>query len=506
MEEKQVFDFVIIGSGMGGAAVAHVLKETGRTILILERGDFLKQERENWDLTEVTEKRRYDADEVWYDGEGRPFNPRIYYNVGGNSKVYGAAALRLREQDFASREHDGGRTVAWPFDYAELSPYYDKAEALIEVHGQIGEDPSEPMRAAFPFPPIEHEAEIDRLAGRIGKQGLHAIHLPLAIDQGPKGRCQKGSPCDGFPCMVRAKGDAETRILRPILLKKTANVTLWTKSYVDRLVTDESGRRVVRAIVRREDREILVEAGTFILSAGAVNSAAVLLRSKSDSHPNGLANSSDQVGRNFMSHNNSVILAIAPWRKNPTRFQKTLAVHDYYNGGSESGRPLGAIQTRGKVMPQMLRNKRRLLFRLFPRMVAKRSVDLWVMSEDLAEPENRVTVDDEGRIHLARRETNVEAHRQLLRMAKRMMRKAGYPICILDKRGVSAIQHQCGTVRFGDDPATSVLDQWCRTHDVDNLYVIDSSFFPSSGAVNPSLTILAQALRAAEHIAAESRG
>ncbi len=510
MDKQLYFDFVIIGSGMGGAAAAHVLKETGRNILVLERGDFLKQEKQNWDITEVAENHRYDADEVWYDEQGRPFNPRIYYNVGGNSKVFGAAALRLREEDFSSREHEGGRSFSWPFEYRELAPYYAKAEALLEVHGHIGEDPTEPEREEFPFPAIEHEPEIARLADRIREQGLHPIHLPLAIDQGPGGRCQKGSPCDGFPCMVRAKGDAENRILRPMLLKKTENVTLWTNSLVERLKTDESGRRVVSATVRREGELIEVRAETFILSAGAVNSAALLLRSRSDAHPQGLANSSGQVGRNFMSHNNSVILALSPWRKNPTSFQKTLAVHDFYNSGSpfgsSAGRPLGAIQMRGKVKPQMLKGKRKLLLRVFHRFLAERSLDLWVMSEDLPLPENRVTVDDEGRIHLARKETNAAAHLELLRRARRMMRKAGYPVCILDRRGVSAIQHQCGTVRFGNDPATSVLDQWCRAHDVDNLYVIDSSFFPSSGAVNPSLTILAQAIRAAEHIAASIRG
>ncbi|HUX13878.1 MAG TPA: GMC family oxidoreductase [Spirochaetia bacterium] len=501
MDEKHYFDFVIIGSGMGGAAAAHVLKDTGRQILILERGDYLKQEKQNWDISEVAEKHRYDADEVWYDGHGNPFNPRIYYNVGGNSKVYGAAALRLRKEDFASRLHSGGSTVDWPFPYETLAPFYDQAELLLGVRGEVGEDPTEPERGPFPLPRIEHEPEIERLADQLRSQGLHPIHLPLAIDQGPKGRCQKGSPCDGFPCMVRAKGDAENRILRPLLLKKTPNVNLWTNSYVDRLDTDESGKRVVRARVRRNGQDVVVEAGTFIVSAGAVNSAALLLRSKNDRHPTGLANSSGQVGRNFMSHNNSVILALSTRRKNPTNFQKTLAIHDFYNGDhSVDGAPLGAIQMRGKVKAQMLKRKPKLVLRLFPRAIAERSVDLWVMSEDLPNPENRVTTDDEGRISLTRRLTNIASHRKLLKNAKRMMHRAGYPICIVDRRGASAIQHQCGTVRFGSDPGVSVLDQWCRTHDVENLYVIDSSFFPSSGAVNPSLTILAQALRAAEHI------
>ncbi len=500
MSETARFDVVIIGAGLGGASAAHVLQDTDKRILILERGDFLKQERENWDVTEVAVNKRYDANETWYDGEGRPFSPRVYYNVGGSTKVFGGSALRFRVEDFASREHDGGASVDWPYDYAELEPFYARAEELLGVRGVAGEDPTEPPRSAFPLPSTEHEPVIAGLAESFKRQGLHPIHLPVAIDQGPGGRCQKGSPCDGFPCMVRAKGDAENRLLRPILLKKKENVTLWTNSLVERLETNESGRRVVRAVVLRSGERIIVEGDHFILAAGAVNSAALLLRSKSRQHPSGLGNSSGLVGRFFMSHHNSVILALSPWRRNPTVFQKTLAVHDFYNSGSRTGRPLGTIQLRGKVKPEMLENKPKLLLRLLRHFIAERSIDLWVMTEDLPDPDNRVELDERGAIHLTRRPTNLSAHKQLLRKVKRIMRRAGYFICFVDKRGVSAIQHQCGTLRFGNDPRTSVLDQWCKAHDLENFYVIDASFFPSSAAVNPSLTILAQGLRAAEHL------
>lgn len=503
MSDRESFDVVIVGSGLGGAAAAHVLADSGLRILILERGGFIKQEKENWDVAEVAVKHRYDAREQWIDGEGRPFSPRVYYNVGGSTKVFGAAALRLRREDFHPRAHEGGTTAGWPFSYEELEPYYERAEAIMGVHGTQGEDPTEPPRGPFPHPAVDHEPEIERLDRRLRKQGLHPLHLPVAIDQGPKGRCQKGSPCDGFPCMVRAKGDAENSLLRPILLKKNPNVTLRTDSYVDRLETDESGTRVTAAHVVRGGESTVIEARVFVVSAGAVNSAALLLRSANRHHPNGLANSSGLVGRCFMSHNNSVILALSPFRMNPTRFQKTLAIHDFYNSGSKHGRPLGTIQLRGKVKPEMLRAKRNPLLRIFASAIAERSIDLWVMSEDLPDRENRVTVDEHGRIHLTRRQNNTEAHRQLLARAKRMMRRAGYPLCIVDKRGVSAIQHQCGTLQLGNDPKSSVLDEWCRSHDLPNLYVIDASFFPSSGAVNPSLTLLAQALRAADRLRAE---
>ncbi len=500
--EGERFDIVVIGSGFGGATAVHVLHDTGASILVLERGDFLKQERENWDVVEVVRNRRYDAAETWLDGRGRAFHPRVYYCVGGCSKVFGGATFRLRREDFAPRQHDGGWTAGWPVSYEELAPYYDRAEALLGVRGQRGEDPTEPKRPDYPLPPVPHESLVEELAARLRLQGLHPAHLPQAIDQGPGGRCQKGSPCDGFPCMVRAKGDAENRILRPILLGKTPNVTLWTGACVDLLETTPDGRRVKAARVIREGREIRVSGDLFILSAGAVNSAALLLRSRNRRHPNGLANSSGLVGRNFMSHHNTVVLALAPWKKNPTRYQKTLSVNDFYNTGSRTGRPLGNIQLRGKVTPESLERRRNPLLRLLRRFLAERSVDLWVMTEDLPDPDNRVEVDDLGRIHLVRRLTNLKAHRQLVRKAKRMMRRAGYPVTIADRRGISAIQHQCGTIRFGADSRKAVLDPWCRAYDVDNLYVLDGSFFPGSGAVNPSLTIVAGALRAAERIKA----
>jgi choline dehydrogenase-like flavoprotein len=505
MDETAKCDILIIGSGLGGSAAAHVLKDTGLDILILERGDFLKQGPENWDIEAVVLKRRYDADETWFDGNGVAFRPRVYYNVGGSTKVYGGSALRFREQDFAARELEGGTTIAWPVSYRDLEPFYDKAESILGVHGLLGEDPTEPCRKAFPLPPLPHEQVIEVLAERLRAQGLHPIHLPLAIDQGPGGRCQKGSPCDGFPCKVRAKGDAENNLLRPILLKKAPNMRLWTNSRVDRLETDPGGTRVVGARVIKEGRPTLVNAEVFIVAAGAVNSAALLLKSGNNHHPDGLANSSGLIGRNFMSHNSTVVMALCPLKANPTVFQKTLAVHDFYQTGSSSRKPLGAIQLRGKVKEEMLRNKNSSLVRLFGKQIARRSIDLWVMTEDLPHPESRVTVDRDGCIHLARVFTNRKAHAELIRKTRQMMRRAGFPLSFVDPRGVSAIQHQCGTARFGTDPRSSVLDPWCKAHDLLNLYVMDSSFFPSSAAVNPSLTILAQALRASERLKEQLR-
>ncbi len=495
-------DVVIVGSGLGGSAVVKSLAGTGLSVLVLERGDFVRQEPQNWDVTEVAVRRRYDAGETWVDGEGRTFIPRAYYNVGGATKFFGGSALRFRPSDFAARELEGGATAAWPYDYGELEPWYAKAETLLEVHGRAGEDPTEGPRGDYPRPPLEHEPVIAGVAERLASQGLHPFHLPVAVDQGPKGRCVKGSPCDGFPCKVRAKGDAENRILRPLLLRKEPWLELRTSCLVERLETDASGEHVVAALVRQGGEVLRVEGGTFVVATGAVNSAVLLLRSANEKWPHGLANSSGLVGRHFMAHNNTVVMALSPFRRNPTAFQKTLAVHDYYTSEGPASRALGAVQCRGKVRAEMLRGRADPVLRGLAAPIAERSVDFWLMTEDLPLPENRVAVDGSGRICLDRRPSNIKAHGELARRLRAHLRRAGLPIAFVDKRGIDAIQHQCGTLRFGSDQRSSVLDPWCRSHDIENLWVVDASFMPSSAAVNPSLTILAQALRAGARLRA----
>jgi choline dehydrogenase-like flavoprotein len=500
------FDFVIIGSGMGGSVLARRLAESGAAVCLLERGGFVKQEKANWDAAEVLVKRRYQADETWYDLEGRPFHPRVYYNVGGSSRFYGAAAYRLRRQDFREKRHADGISPGWPFPYEELEPYYDQAEHLLGVRGRRGEDPTDPGGMEYPHPPIEHEPFVADLAARLKKQGLRPFHTPLAIDFGPGGRCRKGSPCDGFPCMVRAKGDAENRILRPLLLKKPDNLSLVTEARVLRLHTEHSGTAVRSALYEKKGSRHEVEGNTFVLSAGALNSALILLDSRDRFHPDGLANSSGLVGRNYMCHNNTVLMAFHPCRRNPTIMQKTLSCNDFYLPGVAAGGPAAAggaggnIQLRGKVQPENLRGSPRIYLRLLRRFIAERSADFWIMSEDLPDPNNRIYRDGQSKIRLERTPTNIDAHRQLVAGFTRILKRAGFPFVIPVERGLESVQHQSGTARMGTDPGSSVLDPFCRCHDIPNLYVVDGSFFPSSGAVNPALTIAAQALRVADHL------
>ncbi len=237
------------------------------------------------------------------------------------------------------------------------------------------------------------------------------------------------------------------------------------------------------------------------VACGAVNSALLLLRSANSAHPNGLANGSGLVGRNYMVHNNTALMAVDPLHKNPTIFQKSMAVNDFYFNGPDFNYPMGNIQLLGKLQAGMLTAAVPLVPHPILQGMANRSVDWWVMSEDLPDPDNRVTLGADDSVRVRWKPNNRVAHEKLIAAAKQMMQRAGYPFVAVQRMGIDTNSHQCGTLRFGEDPAASVLDPYCRTHEIENLYVVDSSFFPSSAAVNPALTITAQALRVAEYMA-----
>ena len=492
-------DVVIIGSGMGGGTLAHALARRGVDVLVLERGERLPREPENWSARAVFVDRRYKPADKWLDGAGRAFAPGVHYVVGGNTKVYGASLPRFREQDFTAVEHEDGTSPAWPFSYADLEPYYREAEQMYRVHGTTGEDPTEPWRSGgFPYPALEHEPYIAELAERLREQGVHPSANAMGVDRRVGGTCVRCATCDGFPCKLGAKSDAETCGIDPAIA--TGHARLLTGVRVRRIVTGGSGRRVDHLAAEARDGPLEVRGGKFVVAAGAVNSAALLLASADEKHPLGLANSSDQVGRNFMMHNNAHIVAVDLNRPNDVIFQKTLAVNDWYLDGGH-GYPLGAMQLIGKVQGVMMKTAapRAVPVGLLNR-IAGRSVEWLVMAEDLPSRENQVTVDGGGRITTARVARSVRTHRRLLERAKQLLRSAGYDAILTQHFDISMNSHQCGTVVAGVDPATSVLDPWCRAHDVENLWVIDGGFFPSSAAMNPALTIAAQALR----VAAES--
>jgi choline dehydrogenase-like flavoprotein len=492
-------DIAIIGSGMGGGTLAYALRHRGAKILIVERGGYLPREPENWSPRELFIAKRYRTTDPFLDGQGKPFRPSIYYFVGGCTKVYGAALPRFRREDFGVLESDDGVSPAWPVSYDELEPYYAEAERLFRVHGTAGTDPIEGARStAFPYPAVPHEPVIADVANSFEKQGLRPFPLPLGIDLREGGTCIRCKTCDAFPCQVLAKSDAEVCVTTPAL--ESPNVSMLTGARAVALRTDPTGRRIIGLEIDLDGARRTVIASTYVVAAGAINSAALLLRSASDQHPKGLANSTGLVGRNYMAHVNSALMAIRP-KVNGTVFQKTLALNDWYFGESTSQVGMGHAQLLGKLQAGMLEASvpwapTKLLAEL-----AGRSVDWYLMTEDLPDPENRVSLDSAGRVIVNWRANNVHLHKRLVRSMATAMRRAGYPMIQTRRFGLEATAHQCGTVRFGEDPSRSVLDPLCRSHDIANLFVMDASFLPSSSAQNPALTVAAQALRVADKAA-----
>jgi choline dehydrogenase-like flavoprotein len=501
METRRIrADIAIIGSGPGGATTAYALRESGANVVVLERGDFLPKEPENQSVDAVFRRGRYKAPDIWLDGACRPFAPGNHYFVGGNTKVFGACLARLRESDFGAYELEDGLSPAWPHGYGELEPYYAEAERIYRVHGTAGDDMLEPPRSAdYPFPAVADDPVIAELRQRISAQGLRPFSLPMGIDVGPGGRCVRSRECDAFPCPHDAKSDADVCCMRPALASE--NVTLLTHAFAKRLVTDPTGRRVVRAEAEIEGEHVEVVAQRFVVSCGAANSAALLLRSANAQHPEGLGNGSGQLGRNYMQHTNAAMIAIDPRHPHDIGFQKTLGLNDFYFSDPQARKPwpypLGSAQLVGKVQGGMIRSQKPFIPRLIADAMARRSVDWWLFTEDAPLERNRVTLSQGGSIQVTWTPTSTGSQARLVRAVGRMMRRAGYPIVLTQHWGVATNSHQSGTLRFGSDPAVSVLDPLCRAHEVDNLYAIDGSFFPSvgGGPGGPTLTIAAQALR-----------
>jgi choline dehydrogenase-like flavoprotein len=493
------FDIVIIGSGAGGGTMAHALAPTGARLLIVERGDFIPQEAENWNPEEVWKKLRYQTDERWIDRGGREFRPYTHYNVGGNTKFWGSVLYRLRREDFQAIRHRDGISPAWPIDYDTLAPYYERAERVYHVRGELGDDPTEPPRGPYPFAAVPHAEGMAAIVAGLRAQGLHPSPLPLGLLRpGEENGCVLCNTCNSFACRIHAKSEAEVCAVRPALAHP--NVTLWTNACARRLLTDPSGKQVVAAEIERNGAVTRVESPLFVVSCGAVNSAALLLQSANDAHPNGLANSSRLVGRRYMAHLATMMQGFHPFKRNTTVFQKTVAINDFYLRGPGTDYPLGQIQSQGRTHGVMAQTVVPWVpLRAYEAWVS-RGVDWLVMSEDLPDPDNRVVVDRKGRIHLHYRPNNLAAHRRLVKETNRILKRLGFWIVVKHSHGARNTTHQCGTIVFGTDPRQSVLDPYCRTHDVDNLFVVDASFFPSSAAVNPGLTIAAQAIRVADHI------
>ncbi len=506
------YDAIIVGTGAGGGTLAHTLARAGKRVLILDRGPFLPREKENWDTVAVFLRNRYHTTDAWTDKHGKEIHPGTGYWVGGNTKVYGAAMFRLRERDFGTLQHEGGVSPEWLVKYDEFEPYYARAEHLYDVHGQAGVDPTEPWRSGpYPYPAMANEPRMQVVHDEVAAQGLRPFPVPLGLKRNEsdllKSPCIRCDTCDGFPCLVHAKADADINCVRPVM--DLPNVTLKTGARVLKVNTNAAGTEATGVTVELADeaRPATFTADVVVVSCGAINSAALLLASATDAHPTGLGNrSSDMVGRHFMFHNSNAMLAISQ-HYNGDKYMKTWGINDYYFGTAEYPHPMGSVQPVGSFRPEMMRPEATFLAPEFALdIAASHAVPWWLMTEDLPKSDNRVRLVD-GKVRLEYTPNNQTSFQTLIKTWTAALKKAGHATTTMGLAAyfkqtipIEGVGHQNGTCRFGDDPKTSVLDRDCQTHDVRNLYVVDGAFFPSCGAVNPSLTIIANALRVGDHL------
>ncbi len=504
------YDVIIIGTGAGGGTLAYKLAPSGKRILLIERGPYVPREKENWDSHAVNVEARYHIKEPWFDKHGNELHAGAHYYVGGNTKFYGAALIRLRREDFQERQHADGISPAWPIAYEELEPYYTQAEHLYQVHGTRGVDPTEPPSSApYLHPPIGHEPRIQQLVDDMTRLGHKPFPMPVGIlldEKKPQNsKCIRCNTCDGFPCLLYAKADAQVICVDPALAHP--NVHILTEAFVSRLQTNASGTAITKVHVERHGVAEEYSADIVVSACGAINSAALLLRSANDRHPQGLANRSDQVGRNYMCHVNSMFLAVSR-DSNPTRFNKSFGLNDFYFGDQDWPLPMGHISMISAIDASILKQGApRLVPGMTLEIMAHHTLPFWLTTEDLPRADNRVTLTSDGSIMLTYTPNNEEAHQRLQNRLKTMLKEIGcrdhfVPLqaYIPGRIPLAGVAHQNGTCRMGRDPQSSVLDTNCRTHDIDNLYVVDGAFFPSSGAVNPALTIMANALRVGDQL------
>ncbi|MBW4549443.1 MAG: GMC family oxidoreductase [Symplocastrum torsivum CPER-KK1] len=492
--DDQYYDVIIVGTGAGGGTLARKLAPTGKKILLLDRGELIYRESSELVDTEVFKKEQFHAPETWYDNTGEPFNPQTYYAVGGNTKIWSGVLQRMRERDFEQVQHQSGVSPAWPLKYQDFEPYYTEAEKLYQVHGKAEDDPTEPPHSeAYPFPEVAHEPMLQGIGDTLSKQGLHPVHLPLGL--GEHGRT-----------------DAEDTGVTPIL--NSENVTLKTSAQVVCLHTNPSGSEIKAVEAKIGEQSYLFLGDIVVLACGAVNSAALLLRSANEKYPNGIANGSNQVGRNLMKQLLSVVVQLTS-SANSASFSRTLGLNDFYWGDKDFPYPMGHVQNSGGIFQDVIFAEAPPIFsalsRLMPnfglRQLATHSIGWWLKTEDLPHPDNRVRyVGDKLRIDYTA--NNVESHDRLVyrwvdvlksveQSQPNVFNRTTHPRSDMP---TSVVAHQCGTCRFGEDSATSVLDLNCRANEVHNLYVVDSSFFPSHASVSPGLTVIANALRVGDRL------
>ncbi len=537
----QEWDVAVIGTGMGGATAGFELARRGRRVVFLERGRFVQRETDTvrGELADQSESpvermRRgrwpepilgtmhggeRDRTQRWshpiraVKGGTYEFFAPLGCGTGGSTILFGATLERFFPSDFRPKENfpevtDSTLPEAWPVGYAELEPYYQRAEKMFRVRGTA--DPLHPS-AGDPLiePPPLNEQDQD-VFDRMVRRGLHPYRIHIG--------CRFVAGCDGCPgrvCLRDCKSDSGSVCVIPAVEKFGAR--LLAECEVVRLDADE--KAVHRIHARWRGRELSLSARVVVLAAGALMTPVLLLNSKAEHWPRGLANGSGLVGRNLMVHSGDMIAIRSGKRAPASGFNKSLSINDWYVSG---GRKLGNIQSVGvkvdtgavlahlqttlsKAPGWLKRIAHPLLLRIAARAGAyffRNSVAFGSIVEDLPYLENRVIPDPTAKsgMRFEYRYTAELAERNA-RLRELLVKALGRTRVVSLTRAMNLnLGHPCGTARFGDDPATSVLDRDNRAHEVENLYIVDASFFPSSGGSNPSLTIAANALRVAEAI------
>lgn len=478
------YDVVVIGSGAAGSSVSLRLAQQGLSVLVVERGDFLKAQTRS--LSEPIGRYLYDV--VKDNTEALAF-------VGGQTKFYGAALYRLRRSDFEACHYDCGVSPAWPIGYDDLEPYYQEAEALYHVHGALEGDPSEPLHAApFLYPPLPHHPIVSRVIERLRKSGTPVSALPRALDYGSGGPCVLCPTCDAYHCRIDAKMDAEIAALRPAIA--TGNVRLLTRTECVKVLTSPSGNRATGVVLATGGKTQTFSAGAVVVAAGIPASASLLRRSRTHRHPQGLGNAAGALGRYLSGHSVGLIFPLISWRNLPPMHTKTFAINGFHDGAPGWAGPLGVIQTMGQ-MP-FWRHAREPV-RSIARLVAHHSLCCFYATEALPSRESGLIFDGDEIVDKVQPTHNLAAFAKLRELAVGVFRRAGYPA--LAPRRSPYLWHDVGTACLGTDPECSVVDPDCQAHGIEGLYVVDQSVLPSPGTVNTALTIIALALRAGDHIA-----
>lgn len=493
-------DYIVIGSGPGGAAVTSKLLEAGKSVLMLERGDFLPKEKANRDSQAVYGDMKYRTEEKWSEPGQEDYRPWMHYYVGGNAKLYGAALYRFRKADFEELEYSDGVSPAWPLKYEDYAEYYDEAEKLYHVHGDRRTDPTEPTEEPYPLEPIPDEPVIADVKAQLAESGIKTIPLPVGVDlekAANEGWELDLGKFDAYPDPALAKAEPEGTV-RSFLKKYPDTFELKTKCYARQFVYE--GRRIYGVEVEVDGETQVLKAGCYICAAGAINSAALFLRSSKDGS---FANTSGLVGRNYMCH--VCTTATATFDKSyDSTFAKTFGTNHWYQPDA-GGVLYGSIQTQGKwdAVQYGLEDWTHDEGDDLEERAAKGG-EFFFMTEDVPLEGNRVEVTGDGGISITREVTNLREHKALIEAFREAL-AGGDVLELQDFRQqllpTAWCTHQCGTLVYGTDPQTSVLDTYCKSHDFDNLWVTDASFFPSSSALNPTLTIVANALRVGEHLA-----